>query len=62
MLASFIPFLTETIFQNLRRAIAPGALDPELQRSVHFLPFPEVDTSLMDPVIIETMASVKAVA
>lgn len=41
-MAPFTPFLTETIFQNLRKA------QPGLPRSVHFCDFPEPDTSAFD--------------
>lgn len=55
MLASFMPFLTETIYQNLRAV-------KDMGQSVHFLAFPTVEEGLLDPKIIETMRRVKAVA
>lgn len=62
MLASFIPFLTEAIYQNLRRVIQEDAVVYSEGESVHYLPFPKVDDKLVDPEIIEIMARVKAVA
>ena len=42
MLASFMPFLTETIYQNLRAV-------KDMGQSVHFLAFPTVEEGLLDP-------------
>lgn len=41
-MAPFTPFLTETIYQNLRKA------QPGLPQSVHFCTFPEADPSAFD--------------
>jgi isoleucyl-tRNA synthetase len=46
-LAPFAPFLTDTIYQKLRRFI-PKELEAEDPRSVHFLSFPEVRQELFN--------------
>ena len=43
VMAPALPFLTEEIYQNLVRAVDPGA--PE---SVHLTPYPQVDAALID--------------
>ena len=49
MMAPLTPFLTELIYQNLRRAVADA---PE---SVHFLEIPQVVAAAIDPQIEEDM-------
>jgi len=39
MMAPFTPFITETMYSNLQKALPPSKED---QRSVHFLAFPSV--------------------
>ena len=43
LLAPFLPFLTEEIYQNLVRAVDPAAV-----RSIHLTSFPEVDETKID--------------
>jgi isoleucyl-tRNA synthetase len=61
-MSSFTPFLTENLYQGLRPFL-PGN-DPafgEDQRSVHFLPFPEVREEYLDPVIQRQFAALQSV-
>lgn len=51
--APFIPFLTETIYQELRKESDP--------KSVHLADFPEIDSSLRDECLEKEMAFVQAV-
>ncbi|KAI9354356.1 tRNA synthetases class I-domain-containing protein [Zopfochytrium polystomum] len=48
MMAPFTPFLTETMYQNLRTCLPPSATSAEDTRSVHFLPYPIVNPALLD--------------
>ncbi|TMJ07201.1 MAG: hypothetical protein E6H02_11725 [Bacillati bacterium ANGP1] len=48
LLAPFVPFLAETMYQNLVRAVSPGA--PE---SVHLCEMPVADPAADDPALIE---------
>ncbi|MGB5548637.1 MAG: DUF5915 domain-containing protein, partial [Polyangiales bacterium] len=54
--APFIPFMTETLFQNLVRRDDPAA--PE---SVHLASFPELDASRVDDELRQTMERVRNV-
>ncbi len=56
LLAPFLPFLTETIYQNLVRSVDPAA--PE---SVHLCDYPRSDGALIDPVLHEQVARARAV-
>ncbi|HHS98483.1 MAG TPA: isoleucine--tRNA ligase, partial [Chloroflexi bacterium] len=56
LLAPFIPFVTETMYQNLVRSVNPDA--PE---SVHHTDWPEADLSLVDEGLLERMALVRQV-
>lgn len=47
--APFIPFITETIYRNLRT--------PQMPESVHLCDFPEVDAALLDEALSDRMAS-----
>lgn len=50
-MAPFVPFLSETIYQKIRHAIPESAfeaLEVKDNRSVHFLPYPEVREDLVD--------------
>src|SRR5262249_46479061 len=47
LLAPFMPFWSEELYQNLVRSVDPGA--PE---SVHHTDYPEVDASLDDPALV----------
>jgi len=51
--APMIPFLTESVYQNLVRSVQPDA--PE---SVHLCPFPAVQTDLLDPDLEVRMGAV----
>jgi len=54
LLAPFVPFLTEEIYQNLVRSCDPNAPD-----SVHLCPYPEPDAGLIDPQLEQEMNSVR---
>lgn len=49
-LAPFTPFITDNIYLRLLPHI-PESLRAEDDRSIHFLPFPEVRAELFDPVV-----------
>lgn len=53
LLAPFLPFITEEIYQNLVRSVSPDA--PE---SVHHCDWPEADTSLIDKELTSDMSRV----
>jgi isoleucyl-tRNA synthetase len=52
MLAPFMPYVTETMFENLVRTI-----DPDAPVSVHLTDFPEVDESRIDADLTRDMAA-----
>jgi isoleucyl-tRNA synthetase len=56
MLAPLVPFVTETMYQNLVRSVAPGA--PE---SVHLNDWPEAKVRPDDAPVLERMALVRQV-
>ncbi|CBQ72357.1 probable ILS1-isoleucyl-tRNA synthetase [Sporisorium reilianum SRZ2] len=61
-LSSFTPFLTENLYQGLRKFLPPVAADDkEDYRSVHFLSFPEVNESYFDPVIQRQFKALQSV-
>ena len=51
ILAPLTPFVTEVMYQNLVRAMRPGAYD-----SVHHCDWPEVDGPVVDPALLDRMA------
>ncbi|MGQ9708060.1 MAG: isoleucine--tRNA ligase [bacterium] len=55
LLAPFMPFLTEEIYQNLVRSCDPDAPD-----SVHLCRYPEPDAGLIDPQLEGEMNSVRS--
>lgn len=57
VLAPFMPFLTEGVYQRLVRAIDPSA--PE---SIHWCDYPNVDESQIDEGLERRMATVRAVS
>jgi isoleucyl-tRNA synthetase len=57
LLAPFIPFITEAMYQNLVTAIRPGAYG-----SVHHTSWPEYDDEVMDEALLEQMALARQVA
>ncbi|KAF2114605.1 tRNA synthetases class I-domain-containing protein [Lophiotrema nucula] len=59
-LAPFTPFITDNIYQRLLPHI-PKTLHAEDDRSVHFLPFPEVREDLFDPVVERKVGRMQAV-
>ncbi|GAD96571.1 isoleucyl-tRNA synthetase, cytoplasmic [Paecilomyces variotii No. 5] len=59
-LAPFTPFLTDTIYLRLLPHI-PQSLRGEDDRSVHFLPFPEVRAELFDEVVERRVARMQKV-
>ena len=56
LLAPFIPFITETMYQNLVRSVNPDA--PE---SVHHADWPQADPAMVDEGLLERMALVRQV-
>jgi isoleucyl-tRNA synthetase len=57
LVAPFVPFLAETLWQNLVAAVW-GARAVE---SVHLADFPQPDTSIIDPLLSERMATMREV-
>jgi len=51
--APMIPFMTESIYQNLVRSV-----DPTAPESVHLCAFPEVQGEFLDPALEESMGAV----
>ncbi|CAG8524758.1 10793_t:CDS:10, partial [Scutellospora calospora] len=60
VLASFTPFLTEHIYQNLKKYLPPSDSNEDT-RSVHFLSFPEVRNEYFDSEIERRMSRMQAV-
>jgi isoleucyl-tRNA synthetase len=56
LMAPFVPFITETVYQNLGRAFAPGA-----PSSVHMASWPEANVARRDAVLLEETAVVQRV-
>lgn len=59
--SSFTPFLTENIYQSLRSFILSKDLSLKDDRSIHFLPFPEVKEELYDAEIERQVQRMKIV-
>ena len=59
-LAPFTPFITENIYLRLLPYI-PKELHTEDNRSIHFLPFPEVREELFDEVVERQVKRMQAV-
>ncbi len=57
LLAPFIPFVTETIYQNLVRNVHPNAYE-----SVHHTTWPLADELILDPILEEQMALARQIA
>jgi isoleucyl-tRNA synthetase len=57
LLAPFLPFLSEEIYQNLVRGVEPSA-----PTSIHHCEYPEVEDSLRDPGLEHTMDLTRLVA
>ncbi|KAG0726115.1 Isoleucine--tRNA ligase, cytoplasmic [Chionoecetes opilio] len=55
VMAPFTPFITETMYQNLKKVVEPGALGQGDTGSVHYLSVPQPIEALMSP---QTEASV----
>ncbi|KAJ1973714.1 isoleucine--tRNA ligase [Dimargaris xerosporica] len=60
-LAPFTPFLTETIFQALRKYLHANAFDADEVRSIHFILFPEPRDDYFDRDIERAVARMQAV-
>ena len=56
LLAPFVPFVTEAMYQNLVRSV-----DPEAPESVHHTRWPEADPALVDDDLLAQMALVRQV-
>jgi isoleucyl-tRNA synthetase len=57
LLAPFIPFMTEAIYQNLVRSVYPTAYE-----SVHHTAWPQVDEAVVDEGLLDQMALARQVA
>lgn len=60
-MAPFAPFITEHIYSLLRQHIGDTLNHVENTVSVHFLPFPQAQKQLMDPVVERKMAALQKV-
>lgn len=59
-MSPFTPFITENLYQGLRKYMAQTDADVDY-RSVHFLPFPSVKQAYMDPVIQRRFSALQSV-
>ena len=60
-MSSFTPFITENLYQGLRKFL-PSEVEAGVDyRSVHFLPFPEVRQDCLDPVIQRRFSALQSV-
>ncbi len=57
VLAPFMPFLTETVYQKLVRPV-----DASAPASVHWCDYPETESVMIDPALERRMATVRALA
>ena len=57
LLAPFIPFMTEAMYQNLVRSVQPQAYE-----SVHHTAWPQADPAVQDESLLEQMALARAIA
>ncbi len=57
VLAPFMPFLTEAVYQRLVRPV-----DDAAPASVHWCDYPQVDSACLDPTLERRMATVRAVS
>ncbi len=57
VLAPFMPFLTETVYQRL---VLP--VDPKAPASVHWCDYPQVEAAMIDAALERRMATVRALA
>ena len=57
LLAPFIPFATEAMYQNLVRSVCPDAYE-----SVHHTAWPQVDTAVIDEGLLDQMALARQIA
>src|SRR5262249_31922141 len=55
LLAPIVPFLTESMYQNLHGANPASKVRDDAPESVHLCEFPEVDKSLVDPELSQDM-------
>lgn len=60
-MSSFTPFITENLFQGLRKFLPPNMDASVDYRSVHFVPFPEVRKDCLDPVIQRRFSALQSV-
>jgi isoleucyl-tRNA synthetase len=57
LLAPFVPFVTEAIYQNLVRNVRPGAYE-----SVHHTTWPQADPAIVDARLLDQMALARRIA
>jgi isoleucyl-tRNA synthetase len=62
-MAPFTPFLTENMYQGLRRFLpsTDPSLSEESQQSIHFLPFPTVRQEYFDPDIERAVSRMQSI-
>jgi isoleucyl-tRNA synthetase len=56
--SSFTPFITENLYQTLRRFLPPTNKD---NRSIHFVDFPDVNEKYFDPEIERQVRRMQAI-
>ncbi|XP_049806576.1 isoleucine--tRNA ligase, cytoplasmic isoform X1 [Schistocerca nitens] len=62
IMAPFTPFITETMYQNLRRALKKQNFEGcDNTESVHYLPFPKVRETCIDSDVEKTVARMQTV-
>ncbi|XP_050714886.1 isoleucine--tRNA ligase, cytoplasmic-like [Eriocheir sinensis] len=61
VMAPFTPFITETMYQNLRRVVQPGALGEGDTASVHYLSVPQPIASLVSPEVEASVTLLQSV-
>ncbi|KAB7504980.1 Isoleucine--tRNA ligase, cytoplasmic [Armadillidium nasatum] len=61
VMSPFTPFITETMFQNLRKVLKPGTLGQKETQSVHYLMVPSPKESLICPDIETSVSTLQSV-
>lgn len=59
LMSPVVPFITEIMYQNLRKVIASNS--PLQEASIHFLQIPEVNEQLIDEQVVERMGKVMSI-
>uniref|UniRef100_A0A7N9AY73 Isoleucine--tRNA ligase, cytoplasmic n=1 Tax=Mastacembelus armatus TaxID=205130 RepID=A0A7N9AY73_9TELE len=61
LMAPFTPFITETMYQNLRHLIDPASVEEKNTNSIHYLMLPQVRESLIDERIERAVSQMQSV-